>query len=154
MPCHGSDNRLMLKKIIEDSAKWFSWRIAVATLHDIVAAVLAWLIAYWLRFNFDIPAPYQAAMIRNLVLIIGLEAAIFLAFGLYRGIWRFASMPDLRRIGLAALTSALVVPSLLFMLDRLHDIPRSVLVLNPMLLVMLMGGSRFFYRAWKAGHLI
>ena len=93
-------------------------------------------------------------MWRNLLWIIPLQAVIFHGFGLYRGIWRFASIPDLRRIALAAGTAGLAIPALLLMLQRLNDVPRSVLVLHPLLLVLIMGGSRFLYRAWKDGHLI
>jgi hypothetical protein len=38
---------------------------------------------------------------------------------------------------------ALAIPALLLMLQRLGDVPRSVLVLHPILLVLIMGGSRF-----------
>ena len=110
--------------------------------------------AYALRFNFDIPQNFADAMLRNLLWIIPLQAAIFHGFGLYRGIWRFASIPDLRRIALAAGTVALAIPALLLMLQRLGDVPRSVLVLHPVLLVLFMGGSRFLYRAWKDGQLL
>ena len=110
--------------------------------------------AYALRFNFDIPGNFASAMLSNLLWIIPLQAAIFHGFGLYRGIWRFASIPDLRRIALAAGTAGLAIPALLLMLQRLNDVPRSVLVLHPLLLVLIMGGSRFVYRAWKDGHLI
>jgi FlaA1/EpsC-like NDP-sugar epimerase len=131
-----------------------NWRTAVATLHDILAAVAAWMLAYWLRFNFDMPAAYTTVMLRNLTLVVGIQAIVFLLFGLYRGIWRFASIPDLRRIGLAVGVSTLAVTMLMFMLDRMHDVPRSVLVLDPILLFLMMGGSRFLYRAWKDGHLL
>lgn len=93
-------------------------------------------------------------MLRNLLWIIPLQALIFQRFGLYRGIWRFASIPDLQRIALAAGTVGLAIPALLLMLKRLNDVPRSVLVLHPLLLVLIMGGSRFLYRAWKDGHLV
>jgi FlaA1/EpsC-like NDP-sugar epimerase len=86
--------------------------------------------------------------------IIPLQAAIFHSFGLYRGIWRFASIPDLRRIALAAGTAGLAIPAVLLMLQRLNDVPRSVLVLHPLLLVLIMGGSRFLYRAWRDGQLV
>ena len=124
-----------------------NWRTTVATLHDILAAVAAWMLAYWLRFNFDMPAAYTTVMLRNLTLVVGIQAIVFLLFGLYRGIWRFASIPDLRHIGLAVGVSTLAVTMLMFMLDRMHDVPRSVLVLDPILLFLMMGGSRFFYRA-------
>jgi FlaA1/EpsC-like NDP-sugar epimerase len=123
-------------------------------LHDLCAAGVAWVVGYALRFNFDIPPGFVAAMWSNLLWTIPLQAVIFHGFGLYRGIWRFASIPDLRRIVLAAGTAGLAIPALLLMLQRLNDVPRSVLVLHPLLLVMIMGGSRFLYRAWKDGHLI
>jgi len=129
-------------------------RAIIASLHDLFAAGVAWTVGYALRFNFDIPPGFVVAMWSNLLWIIPLQAAIFHSFGLYRGIWRFASIPDLRRIVLVAGTAGLAIPALLLMLQRLNDVPRSVLVLHPLLLVLIMGGSRFLYRAWKDGHLI
>ncbi|MDQ8164726.1 MAG: nucleoside-diphosphate sugar epimerase/dehydratase [Gemmatimonadota bacterium] len=129
-------------------------RSLTASLHDLCAAALAWAAAYAVRFNFDIPPNFVDAMLRNLLWIIPLQALIFHRFGLYKGIWRFASIPDLRRIALAAGAVGLAIPALLLMLQRLSDVPRSVLVMHPLLLVLIMGGSRFLYRAWKDGHLI
>ena len=129
-------------------------RSLTASFHDLCAAGLAWTVGYALRFNFEIPPSFVDAMWSNLLWIIPLQAVIFHGFGLYRGIWRFASIPDLRRIALAAGTVALAIPALLLMLQRLSDVPRSVLVLHPILLIVFMGGSRFLYRAWKDGHLL
>jgi FlaA1/EpsC-like NDP-sugar epimerase len=127
-------------------------RSLIASIHDLCAAAIAWMAAYALRFNFDIPPNFADGMWRNLLWIIPLQAVIFHGFSLYRGIWRFASIPDLRRIALAAATAGVAIPALLLMLQ--HDVPRSVLVLHPILLVLIMGGSRFLYRAWKDGQLI
>ena len=124
----------------------------LAFLHDLAAAMAAWLIAYWLRFNLDVPAQYWGAMLGALGPVVAVQSAFFLLFGLYRGIWRFASLPDLKRILLAVGLGSLAAPILLFMLYRLGDVPRSVLLLDPLLLLMMMGGSRFLYRAWKDGH--
>jgi FlaA1/EpsC-like NDP-sugar epimerase len=129
-------------------------RSLIASVHDLAAATIAWMAGYALRFNFDIPPNFIDAMLRNLLWIIPLQAVIFHRFGLYRGIWRFASIPDLRRIALAAAAVGVAIPALLLMAQRLTDVPRSVLVMHPLLLVLIMGGSRFIYRAWKDGHLI
>jgi FlaA1/EpsC-like NDP-sugar epimerase len=131
-----------------------NFRSIIASTHDLCAAIIAWMVSYALRFNLDIPPYFVDAMFRNLLWIVPLQAAIFHGFGLYRGIWRFASIPDLRRITLAAGTAGLAIPALLLMLQRLNDVPRSVLVLNPLLLVLIMGASRLIYRAWKDGHLM
>lgn len=128
-------------------------RSLTATLYDLLAAALAWCLAYFFRFNLDIPPHFMAAMWSYLIWVIPIEGVIFLYFGLYRGIWRFASIPDLRRITMATAVAALAVPTVLFMASRLDEVPRAVLVLNPIFLVLIMGGSRFLYRAWKDGML-
>lgn len=128
-------------------------RSVIATLYDLLAAVLAWCLAYLLRFNLDIPHHYMTAMLSYLFWVVPAQGLIFHYFGLYRGIWRFASIPDLRRIAMATATAALAVPVVLFMTSRLDEVPRSVLILDPILLFLIMGGSRFIYRAWKDGML-
>ena len=129
-------------------------RTLIVVVHDLAVATLAWIVAYLLRFNFDLPDEFVRGAAVTAPLVVVLQGAVFHGFGLYRGIWRFASVLDLRRILMAAGLSALAVPALLAMLHRLSDVPRSVLVLDPLLLVLLMGGSRFLYRAWKDGQLL
>ena len=127
----------------------FDQRSALAVLHDAVAASIAWTLAYLLRFNFELPAEFAAEMWETLVWVVPLQVIIFWRFNLYRGIWRYASTTDLRRIFLAVMLSAVVIPSLFWMLQQGLVIPRSVLVMDPLLLVLIMGGSRFVYRLWK-----
>ncbi|MEO6825192.1 MAG: nucleoside-diphosphate sugar epimerase/dehydratase [Nitrosospira sp.] len=124
-------------------------RTVIAFVHDIAAAVAAWTLAYAFRFNFEIPSLYLASLKEILPWIIPVHAAVFLWFGLYRGLWHYASLPDLRRILLAVLTSAAAVPLVLFMLQILAGTPRTVLLLAPILLLFIMGGSRLAYRLWK-----
>lgn len=128
-----------------------NWRTLLVFLHDITACAFAWLAAFYLRFNLELPEPYDGVALTTLTWIVPLNAALFFAFGLYRGVWRFASLPDLRRIIFAIGVAALGAPALLAMLQI--AIPRSVLIISPLLLILTMGGSRFAYRAWKEGHL-
>ena len=124
-------------------------RAALAFLHDVAAAVLAWCAAYWLRLNLEIPDEHMRGMFSAMPIVVGLQAASFLAFGLYRGIWRYASLPDLKRILQAVAVAAMVAPIVFYMLRFPAAIPRSVLVLHPILLILFMAGSRILYRAWK-----
>lgn len=124
-----------------------SLRITLAVLHDLAAVVAAWLIAFWLRFNLELPEPYDEQALQSVVWVVPLYGSLFLAFGLYRGIWRFASLPDLRRIAICVMVGALAVPAMLFMLQL--TVPRSVLVMSPVLVLLMMGGSRLAYRGWK-----
>jgi FlaA1/EpsC-like NDP-sugar epimerase len=124
-------------------------RTVTIILHDIVVAVFAWLGAYWLRFNLDLPPEYQTAAVSTLLWVVPLQAVVFWRFGLYRGIWRFASLPDLKRIVLAVGLAALMIPLVLILFRVSAVVPRSVLILDPLLLLIVMGGSRLAYRAWK-----
>ena len=124
-------------------------RTLLAFLHDLSAAGLAWLGAYWLRFNLNIPTEFLPSALHTLAWVVPLQALAFWRFGLYRGIWRFASLPDLRRILFAVSVAALLIPLALFMFQIKATVPRSVLVLDPILLLLIMGGSRLIYRAWK-----
>jgi len=123
-------------------------RSIAALVHDLVAATIAWCAAYWLRFNLDIPELYVASMFENMFWIVPLQGALFLGFGLYRGIWRYASVSDIRRIVLAAAVATMAL-SMILLVFTIPNVPRSVLLLDPLLLVMIMGGSRLAYRGWK-----
>ena len=121
-------------------------RSSLAFGFDIITAAVAWCAAYLLRFNFEIPSEHYIVMVQTLWLVLPLQAVSFISFGLYRGIWRYASVLDLKRILLTILTSTIILVVLLFILNTTINIPRSVLILDPTLLVLMMGGSRFIYR--------
>jgi FlaA1/EpsC-like NDP-sugar epimerase len=121
----------------------------IIILYDILVAAFAWLGAYWLRFNLAMPSEFQAAALSTMAWVVPLQAVVFWRFGLYRGIWRFASLPDLKRIVLAVGVAALLIPLVLILFRVNTALPRSVLILDPLLLIILMGGSRLAYRAWK-----
>ena len=126
-----------------------NWRASLAFFHDVCAAALAWMSIFWLRFNLDLHDPYVGEAWFTLAWILPLQAVIFLALGLYRGLWRFASLADLQRIVVAAALGAMLIPLVLVMLQLQTVVPRSVLVLYPIVLIFLMAGSRFAYRVWK-----
>ncbi len=127
----------------------FNGRSLLAFVHDVCATALAWAAMYWLRFNLDLHEPYLADLAITLAWILPLQAVLFIAFGLYRGLWRFASIADLQRIVLAAVLGAVLIPVVLVMTQLQAVVPRSVLVLYPIVLIFLMAGSRFTYRVWK-----
>lgn len=132
-------------------ASWTYWRSRwAAFLHDFFSIPLAWLGAYWLRFNLGaIPADIFVPAIKALPWVMCLQALSFWIFGLYRGVWRFASLPDLSRIVKAVAMGNLMIMVLLFLTTRLEHLPRSVFPLYAMLLLLILGGSRFVYRWFK-----
>ena len=136
------------------STRMDRYRSSLIVFHDVVATALAWLVAYWLRFNLTLPGEFVDDLLLSMLWVVPLQSLIFWKFGLYRGIWRFASLPDLKRILVAVLIAALAVP-LMVVLFRLESIiPRTVLVLDPLLLLLIMGGNRFAYRSWQEHRLL
>lgn len=123
-------------------------RTSAAFVHDLFAATLAWHLAFSLRFNFDIPAEFRDSALGALVWVLPVMGCMFFVFGLYRGVWRFASLSDMQRLLFAVVVGALLISSIVVVFG-VTLIPRSVLVLHPLLLAIMMGGSRMAYRSWK-----
>ena len=122
--------------------------------HDLLMIPLAWLAAFWLRFNLgSIPEPYFSQALAVLPVVVGVQGAVFWYFGLYRGVWRFASIPDLMRIVKAVVVGVALCAVAVFLLTRMAGIPRSVFPLHALLLVLLLGGPRLAYRWLKDQHL-
>ena len=89
----------------------FGVRTIIAVVHDIATVIMVWWLAYFFRFNFSIPPFYLTQLLEILPWIVPVQAGIFLWFGLYRGLWRYASFPDLKRIFLAVIFGTLTVLS-------------------------------------------
>ena len=85
----------------------------VVFLFDLSALVFAWVGGFFLRFNFDIPANFIVVVSWGLLFLLPAHAVACRIAGLYRGIWRYASLHDLRRIALAVLSASLIVPTAL-----------------------------------------
>lgn len=124
-------------------------RLILAIFHDILVAFFAVYLSYLLRFNFEIPHAFLKSGLTISPIFVGTELIAFFVFGLYKGIWRFASLHDLIRILKAISVSAALIVAVVFMFQPSGIIPRSVFILNPILLLLLMAGSRFLYRVWK-----
>jgi FlaA1/EpsC-like NDP-sugar epimerase len=59
-----------------------------AMIHDLVMVPVAWLVAYLLRFNLEtVPDVFMTQALKILPLVVVIQGAAFLYFGLYRGVW-------------------------------------------------------------------
>src|SRR6266851_21192 len=80
-----------------------NYRAALAFAHDVLASAVCWVLAFWLRLNLEIPEEFLPPLAAAVTASVPLHALIFWSLGLYRGSWRYASLPDLKRIALASL---------------------------------------------------
>jgi FlaA1/EpsC-like NDP-sugar epimerase len=124
-------------------------RAALAFVHDAAMAALSFVLAMYLRLGGAIVG-YQPRLtliyVSSFTLI---AAAVFLLTGLYRGIWRFASLPDLFNIARAVSLIVLVFLPVMFILTRLEALPRSTLLIDWFVLTALLGMPRLGYRLFK-----
>ena len=123
-------------------------RLAVV-LHDLLMVWAAWLIANVLRFSLEPSAPPFTLFPPELPVVLIAQGLVLWWTGLYRGLWRFASLPDLWNIARACLFGGLAVFSALFLLTRLQNVPRTVMALYPLTLLVSLGAPRWLYRFWK-----
>ncbi len=108
---------------------------------------LAWIVAYLLRFEFDIPTEYARQMYGFLPLAVGLKLGFFLVHGLYRGMWRYTGLSDLWRLGRAACMAEIALVLYIAFTSHFVGQPRSVFILDPLLAVVFAGGARIFIRS-------
>jgi FlaA1/EpsC-like NDP-sugar epimerase len=117
---------------------------------DLLAMVVAWVGGFLLRFNFEWPHHYTDLIVTGAIILLPVHAVICRWAGLYLGMWVFASLPDLRRVLKAVFASTVALGLLmLFYRPTALLVPRSLLVLYPLLLLMTMGGGRVIYRMFK-----
>ncbi|NRA73962.1 MAG: polysaccharide biosynthesis protein [Rickettsiales bacterium] len=123
-------------------------RKSLITLADLFAIPIAWYGAYWLRFNLgSIPKTEFLHATYLLPLLMVTQFFGFILFKLYRGIWSFASMPDLLRILKAVAFGVMLTLVGIFFIS--FKIPRSIIPIYSLLLVGLLCGSRVSYRWFK-----
>ncbi len=122
----------------------------LALIHDLSWVPIALFLSFLLRFNLEtIPSSHMTVFWWLLGIAMPVQFMAFHYFGLYRGIWRFASVPDLIRILKAVLIGVVITFLIMFIWQRLENVPRSAIVLYPVLLIAGLAIPRLFYRWFK-----
>lgn len=117
-------------------------------LIDAVLFVLAYFGAWVLRFD-GIPGPlWMPVLLRTLPAVVVIQGAIFVLFRVHRHLWHYVSVADLMRIVAATATSAIAEAAFVaYPLQQYGPgFPRSVVVINAALVVLLCGGARLAFR--------
>lgn len=129
------------------------WRMGLPRLavvaHDLAMVWLVWQGLHRLRFGIETHPPELPLWSAEIALVLAAQGLVLWQVGLYRGLWRFASIPDLWNIFKACAFGLFAIVLGLFLYNRLDMVPRTVLVLYPMVLMAMLGAPRLLYRAWK-----
>ena len=123
-------------------------RIAVVA-HDLVMVYVCWQVLHVLRYLTRQETWPWLDFSPTVAWVLVAQGLVFWRVGLYRGLWRFASVPDLWNIFKAALWGLTAIILGLAVYNRLGSVPRSVLVSYPFVLTALLGLPRLAYRMWK-----
>lgn len=122
-------------------------RAVVALAHDIVMAALSFALALWLRVGSDLFDYYAGQfLLEGMLIFAALTGAAGLFFGLYRGIWRYASLDDMLAIVKTVAVAVLLFLPIMFLYTRLADVPRSLPVINAFVLIAMLATPRIAYR--------
>jgi FlaA1/EpsC-like NDP-sugar epimerase len=118
-------------------------------LADAGLIALAWWLAFWLRFDHGVPAPYHRLMVDTLAIVVVLKLSVFVVFGFYNRWWRYVSTRDMwgaaRGVTVACAVADLVV--LLAHPVKGFQLPRSVAVVDWLVLLALVAGTRLVARS-------
>jgi len=124
-------------------------RAQIAFIHDLAMTALSFAIALYLRLGDSLLWYVDQYLLVGCGLMTAIGAVVYWFSGLYRGVWRYASMRDLTAIAKAVSLVILIFVVVMFLWTRLEFLPRSVPLINWFILMALLGGPRLLYRLYR-----
>jgi FlaA1/EpsC-like NDP-sugar epimerase len=123
-------------------------RKLLISVSQVVLLACAYYFSFELRFEFQLPIDVRNLLLSSVVVVSGVKMAASWYFGLLRGWWRYVGMSDLLDITKAAFTSSLTIYLVLVLIMQVSGYPRSVLMIDCLLTILVLGGARFSVRAY------
>jgi FlaA1/EpsC-like NDP-sugar epimerase len=121
--------------------------ISKSWLPDLPLTALAWLAAFWLRFNFDVPPDYRAqAWLTLPIALTGMALGLAL-LRVPRQSWRYVSLADVRRIAAGVLLGALLTTAAIMGM-RVEGFPRAVFPIAALLTLVALLAARAAWRTF------
>ncbi|MBM3548512.1 MAG: polysaccharide biosynthesis protein [Alphaproteobacteria bacterium] len=129
--------------------RWPVRRALVVALLDAALAGLAYLVSFYLRVGDDIFGWPAQALWGGLFLFVAIAIGVGQVFGLARRVWRYAGLDDVATIGKLVALTHLVFLLALFLVTRLQDFPRSVVVINLFVMAAFLAAPRLLTRVLR-----
>ncbi|MBT7670506.1 MAG: polysaccharide biosynthesis protein, partial [Bdellovibrionales bacterium] len=122
-------------------------KLILSGLFDAVVALISFPLALVIRFgSFDSNLFGFENLLDFILVVFAVKMVIFHLMRLSRGIWQFASIPDLTLIIKASSLSVLVSLGVIFFWQRAQSVPRSAFIIDWFITLAMLGGGRFYYR--------
>ena len=120
-------------------------RLPIMALQLMLIALSNWA-ALWLRFDGNIGRVDVTRYSEVLPALLVIRALLFFPFRLHEGLWSYTSIFDLRNIIFGVVLSSLAFCLYVYNVAGITDYPRSVFVIDALLLIFLLGGVRLIRR--------
>jgi FlaA1/EpsC-like NDP-sugar epimerase len=124
-------------------------RALAAALHDGVALVLAGYVAAMLTVGEALPASVAESLGTIVMIAVPTQIAVNFLFGVYQGIWRYTSLPDVQRVVFSVITGTVMISVMLRVAGLDAYVNHREYILHPLFLITLMAGARMAYRSFK-----
>ena len=121
----------------------------LVTALDAGLCILSMWLAYYLRLGEFVALSGNALWATGAA--IGIALPIFSVSGLYRAIFRYSGWPALLAVARAISIYGLLYASI-FTAIGIQDVPRTVGIIQPILLLLFVGASRALARIWLGDH--
>lgn len=122
-------------------------RRLLEVLFDLVLFSAAYWGAFLLRFDGRLPPDAAEAVVLTVALAAACKSVAFVAAGVYRGLWQRVSIADVHRIIRAAVFGSLLTAAATLFLFPALPVPRSIFLLDTILVVLLAFGARLAFRS-------
>lgn len=128
----------------------FNTRAVLAFGHDLGMVLVSWAVALSL-FGTIPGSGFEGWDRLALVLAFALPVQAFVATlaGMYQGLWRYASLPDVQRIVVSVVLGTASVASLMWIAGKIPPPGFPEFFVQSLMLICLMAGSRIGYRTWQ-----
>ena len=123
-------------------------RKLLIVMSQVALIAFAYYASFQLRFEFNPPKDAKQLFAHSLLIVLTVKLLAFYYFGLVRGWWRYVGISDLLDITKAAFTSSAVLSILLLVGFRSNGFPRSIIGIDCLLTILVVGGARFALRAY------
>jgi FlaA1/EpsC-like NDP-sugar epimerase len=116
---------------------------------DGLLVATAWWLAFELRFDHGVPPYYDTLFKRTLLIVVGIKLLVFILFGFYDRWWRYVSTRDMWGAARGVTVASLVADVTVYFASPVADVrlPRSIAVMDWLLLLAFIAGSRLIARS-------
>jgi FlaA1/EpsC-like NDP-sugar epimerase len=128
----------------------FNTRAVMAFGHDVGMVAVSWAVA--LALFGALPGTNSEGFARLLLILsfaVPLQALMATIAGMYQGLWRYASLPDVQRIVVSVVLGTASVAALMYLAGKIPPPGFAEFFVQSLLLICLMSGSRIGYRTWQ-----